>query len=250
MQKNEIFILPYIGVIVFSLALSVLTLMSCASNGGDSQNTRAKQDVAKQADAIESDQSDNPVSRDQAMEILAKSDHYLNPVGGDSGQGTGLKPLSIPQEGASESPRNDGIHDTQVNSIATLQDPTKALADFPRDRRNQVDWVAALDQGLIEPRADLLGETKMQTMDMDILMKNTQYMPWVKFPHLQHTKWLACSNCHPEIFIPKQDANPISMNKVLRGEYCGVCHDKVAFALFICERCHSVPHEGSGEKWW
>jgi c(7)-type cytochrome triheme protein len=113
-----------------------------------------------------------------------------------------------------------------------------------------VDWVAALDQGKIAPRADLLGETQMQTMDLDILMKNTQYMPWVKFPHLQHTKWLACSNCHPSIFIPKQDANPISMNKVLRGEYCGVCHDKVAFALFICERCHSVPHEGSGEKWW
>jgi c(7)-type cytochrome triheme protein len=179
-----------------------------------------------------------------------KSNQYLNPVGGEGEQGNGIKPLSIPHEGASESPRNDGIHDTQVNSIATLQDPTKALADFPRDRRNQVDWVAALDQGLIEPRADVLGETQMQTMDLDILMKNTQYMPWVKFPHLQHTKWLACSNCHPDIFIPKQDANPISMNKVLRGEYCGVCHDKVAFALFICERCHSVPHEGSGEKWW
>ena len=218
-------------------------LNSCASPGGDSQS----QTVAIASATTEP--TAGPVSRQQALRILAESDKYLNPIDNTDEQTQG-KVLSIPQEGASESPRNDGIHDTQDNAIATLQDPTRALAEFPRDRRNQVDWVAALDQGLINPRADLLGEGKMQTMDLDILMKNTQYMPWVKFPHLQHTKWLACSNCHPAIFIPKQDANPISMNKVLRGEYCGVCHDKVAFALFICERCHSVPHEGSGEKWW
>jgi len=226
------------------LALAILICNSCASSGTNSQAESA----ASESEALPS--ADTAVNREQALSLLDNSEQYLNPIGEEAGQGGGLKTLSIPQEGASESPRNDGIHDTQVNSIAVLQDPTKALADFPRDRRNQVDWVAALDQGLIEPRADLLGETQMQTMDLDILMKNTQYMPWVKFPHLQHTKWLACSNCHPNIFIPKQDANPISMNKVLRGEYCGVCHDKVAFALFICERCHSVPHEGSGEKWW
>ena len=104
--------------------------------------------------------------------------------------------------------------------------------------------------GLVEPRADLLGESKMSVLNLDIIMKNTQNMPWVKFPHDRHTKWLDCANCHPAIFIPKQGANPITMNKVLRGEYCGVCHDKVAFALFTCERCHSVPHEGSGPKWW
>ncbi len=80
-------------------------------------------------------------------------------------------------------------------------------------------------------------------------MKNTDNMPYVKFPHLAHTKWLDCSNCHPDIFIPKEHSNPISMGKVLKGQYCGVCHDKVAFSLFICERCHSVPHKNSG-KWW
>ncbi|MDH5327432.1 MAG: hypothetical protein OEZ68_01270 [Gammaproteobacteria bacterium] len=161
-----------------------------------------------------------------------------------------LKKLSIPKVGASESPRNDGIHDHYNNALVTLQDPTRAMANFPRDRRHQVDWVAALEMGLIEPRADLKGERNMLTMDMDIIMKNTQYMPWVKFPHRQHTEWLACENCHPAIFLPREHANSISMNKVLRGKFCGVCHDKVAFAIFICERCHSVPHEGSGPKWW
>ena len=160
------------------------------------------------------------------------------------------KKLSIPKIGASESPRNDEIHDTINSAIDVLQDPTRAMARFPRDRRLQVDWVETLKQGLIEPRADLLGRSEIPTMDLDILMKNTQFMPWVKFPHSAHTQWLACENCHPKIFIPQEGANPISMNKVLRGEYCGVCHDKVAFSLFICERCHSVPHEGSGPKWW
>jgi c(7)-type cytochrome triheme protein len=160
------------------------------------------------------------------------------------------KILNAVEMSASESPRNDGIHDTVNDAIVVLQNPAAAMKDFPRDRRHQVDWVQALAQGHIEPRADLLGKEKMAVLDLDILMKNTQFMPWVKFPHNRHTQWLACSNCHPAIFEAKEHANPISMNKVLRGEYCGVCHDKVAFALFTCERCHSVTHEGSGPKWW
>ncbi len=162
----------------------------------------------------------------------------------------GGKPLSVPRPTGSVSPRNDEYHDTDNNAIVVLQSPTNAMKDFPRDRRNEVDWVKTLDEGLIEPRADLKGEGKMVVMDMDILMKNTQFMPYVRFPHIAHTRWLACDNCHPKIFIPQENANPISMNKVLRGEYCGVCHDKVAFSLFVCERCHSVPHPGSGPAWW
>jgi c(7)-type cytochrome triheme protein len=160
------------------------------------------------------------------------------------------KTLHTVNQGASESPRNDGVHDPSNDAIDVLQDPNVAMAQFPRDRRHQVDWVQTLEQGLIAPRADIEGKGEMPVLDLDILMKNTQFMPWVKFPHVRHTQWLACSNCHPAIFAAKENANPISMNKVLRGEYCGVCHDKVAFALFTCERCHSVPHAGSGPKWW
>ncbi len=144
---------------------------------------------------------------------------------------------------------DDGKHDANNEAIAVLQDPTVALKDFPLDRRAQVNWVQALEQRLIEPRASLTGSGEMLVVDLDILFTNTQDMPHVRFPHLQHTRWLDCSNCHPKIFIPRRGANPVSMNKVLRGEFCGVCHDKVAFSLFICERCHSVPHAGSG-KWW
>ena len=245
MKVNSIIaLLPHLFVLL--LLTLAGSLNGCVSSGenGESSST-AKGEVV-----IPEDPSAEPVSREQALAILERADVYLNPIEVTVEPVSPGKDLSIPDVGASESPRNDGVHDNFNNNIAVLQDPTKALADFPRDRRYQVDWVAALEQGRIDPRADLRGETKMQTFDLDIIMKNTLFMHWVKFPHLPHTKWLACSNCHPGIFIPQEHANPISMNKVLRGEYCGVCHDKVAFALFICERCHSVPHEGSGERWW
>lgn len=144
----------------------------------------------------------------------------------------------------------DGIHDPANDAITALQEPAEAMSAFPLDRRGGVDWVKALDLGIIEPRADLLGQAKIEVMDMDIMFKDTGQMPWVKFPHTAHTKWLACSNCHPAIFIAKKGANSdIDMDGILAGEYCGRCHDKVAFALWTCERCHSVPHEGTPKRW-
>lgn len=148
----------------------------------------------------------------------------------------------------------DGIHDPNGEAIDVLQNPMESMKDFPKDRRGEVDWVRALEEGYINPRKSRTGDpweaAVMRPMDMDILMTNTMQMPYVLFPHKQHTEWLACSNCHPKIFIPQKDANPINMTKVLNGQYCGRCHDKVSFALWTCERCHSVPHENSPEKWW
>ena len=149
-----------------------------------------------------------------------------------------------------ESLASDGIHDPQNEAFAALQEPGEALAAFPIDRRGAVDWVKALELGIISPRADLLGESEMQVLEMDIMFKDTGAMPWVLFPHGRHTQWLDCTNCHDEIFIPQAGANKINMDAVLAGEFCGRCHGKVSFTLWVCERCHSVPHEGSPEKWW
>ncbi len=148
----------------------------------------------------------------------------------------------------------DGIHDPSGEAIDVLQNPLESMKKFPKDRRGEVDWVKALQEGYITPRKSRTGdpweEALPMEMDLDIIMKNTMQMPWVRFPHKPHTQWLACSNCHPKIFIPQENANPISMTKVLRGQYCGRCHDKVSFSLFVCERCHSVPHKGSPPPWW
>ncbi len=144
----------------------------------------------------------------------------------------------------------DGIHDPTNEALASLQQPAEAMADFPADRRGGVNWVLAIEKGIITPRASLDGSEEMPVMDLDILFRDTGEMPYVRFPHLEHTRWLDCSNCHPAIFVPQQGGNPnINMDAILAGQYCGVCHGKVAFSMWTCERCHSVPHEGS-KAWW
>lgn len=143
----------------------------------------------------------------------------------------------------------DGIHDPANEALRKLQEPESAMNNFPIDRRGGIDWVQTLRKGLINPKQSY-DERDMLVMDMDIMFTDTGGMPWVKFPHLAHTQWLDCSNCHPNIFVPQQGYNNPSMDGILAGEHCGRCHDKVAFPLWICERCHNTPHPGSPKKWW
>ncbi len=144
----------------------------------------------------------------------------------------------------------DGIHDPENEAIHSLQQPAEAMSHFPADRRGGVNWAKAIEDGLIQPRASLQGEEEMLVMDLDIIFTDTGEMPYVRFPHLDHTRWLDCSNCHPAIFVPQKGGNPaINMDALLAGQYCGVCHGKVAFPMWTCERCHSVPHEGA-PAWW
>ncbi len=136
---------------------------------------------------------------------------------------------------------DDPIYDESNPSYDVLQRPSTALSHFPIDRRGRIDWIRAMGDGLVEPRADRDGVEKMEVLDLDVLMSDTRDMEQVMFPHDTHTEWLACSNCHPRPFVQKTGANPINMDAIFRGEYCGLCHDKVAFSVFICERCHNTP---------
>ncbi len=141
----------------------------------------------------------------------------------------------------------DGIHDPTNDAVRVLQEPVEAMADFPRDNSGVIDWVKTLDEGLISPRASKLGDEEMHAVDFDVIFKNTQSMPYVRYPHKQHTEWLTCENCHPQIFLPQIGGNPVTMSAIMQGEYCGVCHGKVAFPPSKnCGRCHSVPRENPG----
>ncbi|MBI5451487.1 MAG: hypothetical protein HY940_09035 [Gammaproteobacteria bacterium] len=148
----------------------------------------------------------------------------------------------------------DGIHDPSGEAINVLQNPALSMQGFPKDRRGEVNWVQTLQQGHIKPRTTRTDDPQegppLVELDLDIIMTDTQQMPHVRFPHRAHTQWLACSNCHPDIFVPKDNGNPVSMGEILKGRFCGRCHDKVSFALWTCERCHSVPHDASPPPWW
>ena len=138
--------------------------------------------------------------------------------------------------------------DSRGPAYRILQNPREAMRDFPVDDFGIVDWVQALNDERIAPRASIVGGRKMLIKRETVIMKDTRQMPWVRFPHLQHTQWLACGNCHPKPFKEKQ--NDISMDSIMRGRHCGLCHGKVAFPILQCERCHNVTHPGSPKRWW
>lgn len=130
-----------------------------------------------------------------------------------------------------------------------LQNIEEATRHLPFDANGFPDWMRALNRGLIKPRAGLDEQAKMEVLDLDVLMRNTKEMPYVRFPHRSHTEWLACSNCHPDPFPTQAGSSTIQMRNIFRGEYCGKCHDRVAFVTFFsCDRCHSQPQIGQPPK--
>lgn len=143
------------------------------------------------------------------------------------------------------SPMEDGIHDPGIEVTKILNTPLDAYTDLPRNKAgNRVDWVEALAAKKITPRWDRLNpNVEGVVMDMDIVRIPKGSMHNVVFPHKQHTEWLTCSNCHPEIFIPQKGANQINMSLILSGQKCGVCHGKVAFPPSECSKCHSQKKE-------
>ncbi len=65
--------------------------------------------------------------------------------------------------------------------------------------------------------------------------------PPATFPHWFHRIRFACSVCHPGISPMENKPGLITMDKISRGQYCGVCHNgKVAFApsFDTCRNCH------------
>ncbi len=136
----------------------------------------------------------------------------------------------------------DSLYDPSNPDLGRLQSHKEAVQALPKDSNGFPDWMRALRDGSIEPRAGLEDGARMNVLNLDIIMKNTKEMPFVRFPHTAHTQWLECSNCHPRPFEPRVGSSKLAMADIFRGKYCGMCHDRVAFVTFFsCARCHSVP---------
>jgi len=140
----------------------------------------------------------------------------------------------------------DGIHDPESPATGVLQAPAKALGPLPKTESGGIDWMRALTRGDIHPRRGVNAGEEMSAVDLDIVMKRTSTMPFVRFRHATHTQWLTCSNCHSDIFVLQKGGNFITMSDILNGEYCGVCHGRVAFKPLACDRCHSVEQQNTG----
>ena len=136
----------------------------------------------------------------------------------------------------------DQVHDPESPALKLLQEPSQALSGLPRDSAgNRVDWMRALNERVITPRAKLDADAPVRLREDDILLNQRGGMPMVRFPHRSHTQWLDCSNCHESLFKSQAGANRLSMFQILQGEQCGVCHGAVSFPLTECMRCHNTP---------
>jgi c(7)-type cytochrome triheme protein len=66
-------------------------------------------------------------------------------------------------------------------------------------------------------------------------------IPPAVFPHWAHRINFKCYVCHDSIFQMKAGANPITMENIQQGKFCGACHNgKIAFpaGFDTCDRCH------------
>jgi c(7)-type cytochrome triheme protein len=114
---------------------------------------------------------------------------------------------------------------------------------LPKDRFGLVDWAHALKKGVIQPKSSIRpGDEDLPGLDLDVVIPTkSDFLDDVIFPHSIHTWWLGCDSCHPKLFVPARGANPISMREMAQGKHCGACHNKVAFPLTDCTRCHAKP---------
>ncbi|HTN44263.1 MAG TPA: c(7)-type cytochrome triheme domain-containing protein [Nitrospiria bacterium] len=121
------------------------------------------------------------------------------------------------------------------------------LSDLPKDRYGLIDWATSIKEGKVKPRDSLDPNDKpMPPFDLDIaIFTKSQFVDDVIFPHFVHTLWLTCTNCHPAIFpMNAKEANKMqTMPKIAAGEFCGRCHNRIAFPLSDCQRCHVKPKD-------
>lgn len=120
----------------------------------------------------------------------------------------------------------------------------KYLSLLPRYGYNSVepDWMKSFNEGIIKPRTSLDDTDDFDfsfDLDIEFRVRDEVPLPNVIFPHKQHTQWLFCNSCHPEIFKMQAGSNPVTMFEIFQGKFCGVCHGRVAFSPQYCSRCHN-----------
>ncbi len=120
---------------------------------------------------------------------------------------------------------------------------------LPLDKYGLVDWAKAVKEKIVQPLWSLdpeVKETEHRIRDNDILfVAKGASMPDVLFPHGIHSYWLECKICHETkggaIFKDELGANNITMMDIGKGKWCSRCHDKTAFPISDCMRCHNHP---------
>lgn len=115
-------------------------------------------------------------------------------------------------------------------------------AKFPKNAYG-VDWEEAEGTGLVKPVDFLEGlsikKVALKTQENFSIQARVAWVSDTIFSHRKHTVWNGCELCHPEIFPATQKGVVrYTMFHISAGQYCGVCHGKVAFPIKACGGCH------------
>lgn len=136
-----------------------------------------------------------------------------------------------------------------VEKFETWKEAAELL---PKDTAGHIDWVQALQAGVIAPRPGLdprAPERVVLDLDVELAFSQSKIFT-VTFPHGAHTQLLACRSCHSKIFPLRRGAEPtvVTMDQIKAGRNCGACHGPVSFGVKDeCARCHTrVPAKA---KW-
>jgi c(7)-type cytochrome triheme protein len=139
---------------------------------------------------------------------------------------------------------NDGTcmlcHTGDIGSTDARYSELKDLPKAPYG--DGVNWVKALKRKLITPKQSIWNDDYQPIpyqQDLSLAPEWRMIKTQATFPHLKHTEWLDCADCHPDIFnIQKKGTRMLRMNYIVNGKFCGVCHLTVAFPVQDCKRCH------------
>lgn len=188
---------------------------------------------------------DSPIlSQASAQEAPAEATMQVSvPAGAAESSPTARNPASANVA----DPESAGEYVGEMYQIGLGWHPA-ALEGLPTDKFGLVDWVAALEKGLIKPRASIQQNAPEGVpFDMNVVMPaKTGMISGAYFPHKTHTTWMSCDSCHTKIFMPLAGSNDLNMSVIVKGQACGVCHGKVAFPLNDCTRCHVSQSQASG----
>ena len=128
-------------------------------------------------------------------------------------------------------------------NTARKYDYDSFTAKLPRNAYG-IDWEEAEATGLIKPIDVLEGvsirKTPLKSQADFAIQARVNWVSDIIFSHKKHAVWNGCELCHPEIFPATQKgAVRYTMFHLSSGQYCGVCHGKVAFPVTACGGCHT-----------
>lgn len=109
---------------------------------------------------------------------------------------------------------------------------------------NGVDWGEGIRRKILKPLTYIKKKSQDMKFDKELTLEaEMSIIPPAVFPHKAHTAWLDCDNCHPDLFNIQKKGTHFSMEEILKGNYCGVCHLSVAFPMDECRKCHPAMRE-------